>query len=259
MKILSKVASMLLLSTFAFATSFYEQPFPDAVKEAQMVARGVIGANYVDWGQSADGQKRIYTYYELKVEEVFKGSLEVNTIAMRELGGEKDGVGMQIAGTAQFSRGEDVVVFLSSEPNSDGSYDLRGMMMAKFGIRREDDGSEVLSGPGITGSDHGHSAGDSHVDSAQAKSRFTLDDLRKIVKDQGSAPANPKPRATPPTPFAPPTPATPNAAVTDPADQLVESPQTEIRSVAVDWLLRFGIMAFGISLVLFLRRRKRRK
>jgi hypothetical protein len=93
------------------------------------------------------------------------------------MGGEKDGIGLQIAGTAQFSPGEDVVLTLG-EKNSDGSYDLRGMMTGKFGITRDQSGNEILVG--ATGDDIEGTPEDHH-------GPWTLNEFRKLVASQSGA------------------------------------------------------------------------
>jgi hypothetical protein len=158
----------------------------------------------------SDGSKRIYTFYDLQIDEVIKGTASGKSLLMRELGGQKDGLGMQVAGTSQFTPGEDVVVFLG-EKNPDGSYDVFGMMMGKYNIVKDDDGNEVLKGPGIP-SNRGHD-GIIHPDDPEGQdgtlpdAKWTLEHLRKLVHAQASLvkePSNikslkpsPSPRVTP--------------------------------------------------------------
>lgn len=182
-------ASLFLLPS-ALATTFIERPFPESVSEAPLIVRGRIGTSYADWVQNAGGRK-IYTFYDLQVDEVIKGQVENRSIVIRELGGEKDGVGMHVSGAAQFDRGEDVVVFLT-ERNSDGSFDVLGLMMAKYNIQRDESGNEVLVGPGLGGA-HSHAAESSHKEAhdeshnaPEEPKKWTLDALRQLVKEQQS-------------------------------------------------------------------------
>jgi hypothetical protein len=69
---------------------------------------------------------------------------------VREIGGEKDGIGMKIPGAARFSQGEEVVVFATDRAQADGAYDLRGLMLSKLNVREESSGEERLTGPAIT-------------------------------------------------------------------------------------------------------------
>lgn len=189
----------ILSQKSALATSFYERPFPDAVKDAPIVLRAHVGMSYAHWVQGSDSSKRLYTYTEMQVDEVLKGNVNGSTVIVRELGGEKDGVGMQVPGTAQFKRGEDVVVFANDERDKDGAYDLRGMMMGKYNVTRNEEGHEVLSGAGLMGETNpalrGHdsiihpehfSEGGGHDDTADESKRpkWTLAKLRDLIRNQ---------------------------------------------------------------------------
>src|SRR4051812_41609045 len=180
----------------AQATTFVQQPFPQTVGEAPVIARGKIGRGVSDWVTFPDGQKRIYTFFELHDAEILKPPAESQnpgqkTLAIRELGGTKNGIGMQVAGAAQFAEGEDVVVFLNDR-NADGSYDVRGMMMGKYQVHKQPDGQETLSGPGLAGGPAGSIVTDDAVDRAQAgpsgASPWTVDRLRQLIDTQKSNP-----------------------------------------------------------------------
>jgi len=172
----------------AYATTFIERPFPEAVQDAPIVVRGRTGSPYSDWAKAKDGNRRIYTYTDLQIDEVLKGSPQSRTsVLMRELGGEKNGVGMQVSGTAQFERGEDVVVFLGPV-NADGSHSVTGMMMGKLEVVKGDDGKQYLSGP-VLGQGSEHSP--AHVDSENEGQRdtlpvkkWTLESLRTLILEQ---------------------------------------------------------------------------
>ncbi len=194
------------LPASVWGTSFYERPFPDSVKEAPVIVRGRVGSKKTDWVQLSDGSKRIYTFWELRIDELVKGdSSSKSSLVMRELGGEKDGVGMQVAGTAVFSRGEDVVVFLGLQ-NPDGSHDLHGMMMSKFTIRRREDGREMLEGAALRSSTHpglrGHVLhGEEGHEGPSPRPDWSLEDLRDLVRRQANdggaiTPTPRKPRPT---------------------------------------------------------------
>lgn len=180
---------LAFLTLPAWATSFIERPFPQTVQDSPVIVHGRVGPTYTDWGHESDGGKRIYTYWELEIVEVLKGSVDgaQGVLRMREMGGEKDGMGMQVPGSAQFNTGEDVVVFLSDK-NSEGSYDVWGLMMGKLNVQKNGDGKEILSGPAINNLTHSRLLDDeSHGDTPSA-SKWTLDALRNLVASQGSTP-----------------------------------------------------------------------
>ncbi len=165
----------LLAASPTWATSFVSRPLPETTQKTPTLVRGKIGSSYSDWVKTPDGGKRIYTFYDLQVTEAFKGEPKTGTsIQIREMGGEKDGVGLQISGAAQFSQGEDVVVTLG-EKNPDGSFDLRGLMTGKFGVGRDQSGNEILIG--ATGEDLDGAPEDHH-------GPWTLNEFRKLVASQ---------------------------------------------------------------------------
>jgi hypothetical protein len=65
---------------------------------------------------------------------------------------------------------------------SSDAYVLRGMMMGKFNIERDDDGTEYLVGPGI-GSERHPAERHSHE-----SSRVSLEEFRTLIKTQAATP-----------------------------------------------------------------------
>lgn len=181
------LASNLLI---AQATTFFEQPFPETVEQAPNIVRGRVGMSYSNWAVGSDGTRRIYTYTELLLDETLKGNPSGKTIVIRELGGEKDGVGMRIAGSAQFDRGEEVVVLLN-DAGSDGSFDVNGMMMGKYNIERDTNGVEYLVGAGIKetigeapeSNPEGNHDKHDHNDTGSEK-KWTLEAFKQLIQKQ---------------------------------------------------------------------------
>lgn len=215
---ITRIASVLvplltaaLTASPASATSFIERPFPESVEDAPIIVRGRAGRSQADYGAFGEGGRRIYTYTELEITEVLKGAPGASRIRIRELGGEKNGIGMHVSGTARFEAGEDLVIFL--EPKSaDGSFPVRSMMMGKFNLSRDDEGREVLIGPGIPASD-AHAEQPENLENPEKKEgrddtaappKWTLDSLRSLIKEQAKAPAESKNAADSPTPAASP-------------------------------------------------------
>lgn len=174
------------LSSLAQATTFSDRPFEDRVQDAPAVVRGRVGMSYVDWGVGPDGKRRLYTIYELQGDEVFKGEFsDPARILMRELGGEKNGVGMQVSGAAHFERGEDVVVFLGPR-NADATHDLRGLMLGRYGVAKDEEGQEYL--PDADTPLALHPDARDHAEWAQDGTRrvrkWTLTALRQVISEQ---------------------------------------------------------------------------
>jgi hypothetical protein len=178
-----------LMALPAQATSFYPQPFPETVQAAPIIVRGKVGMSYADWNRDDSGGKRIYTFYELQPTEVLKGNLTTSaSLNMRELGGQKDGVGLNVPGVSQFERGEDAVIFLKDR-NSTGSYEVQGMMMGKYNIQKDSDGNEYLTGMGLNNFNHfsNNSAGTTVTTPTK---KWTLQDLKQLIRTQADATPN---------------------------------------------------------------------
>jgi hypothetical protein len=239
----------------AQATTFIPRPFPAHVQDAPLIVRGKVGTVYSDWVATSDGGKRIYTFTEIQLTEVLKGKVAGSSIQARELGGEKDGLGMQVPGTAQFDRGEDVVVLLG-ERNGDGSHDMQGMMMGKFNVVRDPGGREVLTGGALSFSGHVHDAGQGQDGANQDKKTWSLDDLRELIRSQEAASeasrrtgeqANPLRTAAPSSAMrggAPPSPAPERAA----SGLQPQDPGTG-RSTGIDGIWTVGL-AIGAALLI---------
>ncbi|MCC7442358.1 MAG: hypothetical protein IT285_12045 [Bdellovibrionales bacterium] len=177
----------LVFPQAAHATTFMVFPFPKVVRETQMVVRGTVGSSYADWGEESPGDRRIFTFVEVRVGEVLKGEAPARDLLIaRQPGGERDGVGMEVAGTARLSRGEDVVLMLGPV-NADGSYDIQNLMLGKLVVQRDpESGEEVLSGPalakpGIRGT-HGDTPHEERTGAV-----WTLARLRGLIQEQSQA------------------------------------------------------------------------
>lgn len=189
------ILTLLLLGVFcaagflpgAHATTFLIRPFPDVVESAPIVVRGTAGKSYSNWLDDPQGGRILFTFTELSIEEVLKGLPLGNSILVREMGGKKDGVGLEVPGTAVFKQGESVVVFLGNK-NQDtvGSYSVWNMMLGKYHIQQKD-GDEwleggVFSAHGIRVGESEESHGHGHNDPNQKRWSYT--DLKKIIQDQ---------------------------------------------------------------------------
>ncbi|HTL12524.1 MAG TPA: hypothetical protein VL588_08565 [Bdellovibrionota bacterium] len=207
---------LTLLSLRAGATSFMVRPFSETIHSTDTIVRGILGPSYANWVEVQPDDKRIFTFYELEISEVVKGRVpEGRSLVFRQVGGTRDGIGMDVAGTAHFAQGEDVVVMLGAR-NDDGSYDLGNLMLGKLTVTRDaETGEEKLAGPALhePGIFLGH---DGTGPEKTAKEPWTMERLREVVKEQGDAPkrleSKEKAVTHPPSPPAPggtPTPAPP--------------------------------------------------
>lgn len=176
---------LILFSGLAHATTFVKKTFEKAVSDSEGIVRGTVGINYPNWAQFPDGSRRICTFTELTIEEVLKGDIPVSgkLLLLRELGGSKDGVSLQIPGQVRFGKGEEVVVFIALPPNSDGSFTLNGMELGKYTFMQDEDGSLYLTGGRITQNREREYAREPGATPLPVK-RWTLASLRKLIQDQ---------------------------------------------------------------------------
>lgn len=133
---------VLLLSVAAQATTFVNRPLGEVVKETANIVRGRPGESYSDWGKGENRQ--IFTYTPFVVTEVLKGGLRENRILLRQPGGGKDGMEMNVPGTAHFNTTEDVVVMLGERNKEDDSYDIPGFTTGKYSVVPGENGEPAL-------------------------------------------------------------------------------------------------------------------
>ncbi len=232
--------SVLCALTKGWAMTFYPTPFPDRVKEAPTIVRGKIGDSSVDWAVGSDGVRRLYTFYPLDVTEALKGEFDETSITIREIGGEKDGVGLDIDGAAHFTEGEDVVIFLNDK-NSDGSFDVHGMMLGKYNVIRNNNGQEVLAGPGITRDE-------------SISQKWTIESLRHLIQSQTTQRV--KPRLSP-KPLSSPS-ISPVPRKIQPPAPVLQPQEEEHASLPWRFLLPVGLLLIGLGSTLTWKFYKRR-
>lgn len=194
--LLASLFEPLSVCSVSWATTFIPRPFEEYVLRAPQIIRGVTGSHRSDWSNDSQGTRRIYTFTELKVAEVLKGNPRDfpvdSTVSLREIGGQKDGVGLMIAGTAEFKEGEEVVVFISSQQNADGSFDLSNMMMSKLSVLPSDSSgeSETLAGPALEIQAHTPTemhSNHTESNSSENKKIWNLEQLRSLIRQQTGA------------------------------------------------------------------------
>lgn len=174
------------------ATSFFQVPFKDQVSQGDKIVRAEVRSSEAKVAKGVDGIERIYTYTTLRVTEVLKGKLKINSsnqIQARQLGGEAGGRGLVVSGTAHFDTNEDTVVILGDQ-NPDGSYEVRGMSMGKFRVSVVE-GEERLEG-GSLDSTGGHFV-PSEGQRDTVPKQWTLRELRELIASQQGAPTSATP------------------------------------------------------------------
>lgn len=179
------VAALLLLfmPSSLRATTFSNRPLGAVVKEAAIIVRGKTGASAANWGKG-DQKGSIFTYTDLEITEVLKGAgqgLERgHRITVKQPGGEKDGIEMSVAATAQFSPGEDVVLTLAAK-EPDDAYMVLNFTAGKYGVV-EENGQLMLVNSLGGGEVYDPGRGDAKAQSYN--SRIPLEVFRKVIAGQ---------------------------------------------------------------------------
>ena len=127
----------VLVTGSAGATTMRPFTTEGLVREAALVVRGTVVSERASFTPSRD---RIYTDTTVHVREALVGRAGAD-IVVRQLGGTVGDVSALVPGTARFTRGEEVVLFL----RTDGHFCyLVGMAQGKLSVGRRA-GVEVLS------------------------------------------------------------------------------------------------------------------
>ncbi|MGE4231894.1 MAG: matrixin family metalloprotease [Bacteriovoracia bacterium] len=255
------VLSLFIGGIKSHATTFANLSLGELVDDSKIVVRGKTKDSYSQWDPT--GKKTIYTYTPLLVEEVVKGVLPENDksgeILIRQPGGTKDGISMQVPGRAEFSKNEDVVVLLGTQNLEDKSYDLQGLATGKYLVQTDDKGQLVLVNSLTAGvelytpKNSKQEPPNEGVSRAQAYSSLVTYDLfKKIVK--GDAPKDAKRLQFE---LSPSTPSKASQISSDEkdsqkdskekTDEMLESRQTKNGSASQSWIAVLGIALIVVS------------
>ncbi len=136
MKLLRCLALGLLLLAGAAtsrALTVLTRDFDQLVARADTVFKGVVTAKTARW--VGEGEKRhINTFVTFRVEETYKGE-SVPEQTLKFLGGELDGVGMEVPDMPQFEVGQDAVLFVVN--NGTQFCPLVGVAQGRFHVVKD--------------------------------------------------------------------------------------------------------------------------
>lgn len=93
----------------ALGTTLIAMDVPALTRASDLVVRGTVVRVEPRW---TEDKRRIITDSEILVSEVLKGNLTGKTVVVMQPGGVIGDVGQMVHGTAKFSLGDEVVVFL---------------------------------------------------------------------------------------------------------------------------------------------------
>src|SRR5215472_3191671 len=131
----------ILSAVMTWADDDVVGPLRDSITAASVIVEGEAGRPYASW-DGADPES-IRTYTPFMVTRVLKGAQPLAPILLRQTGGDVAGASTVMRG-AEFSEGEQAIVFLGARDAGDGSYDVSGGRRGKFLVQRDDSGRPVL-------------------------------------------------------------------------------------------------------------------
>ncbi len=121
--------SFLGLAHQALATTVIIPADDELIISSRAIVRGKVLSVMSAYDSEQD---RIYTYVTVKVQEVLKGNITEKKIVLKELGGTVGDRTMVIFGNAQFTPGEQTLLYLDTW--ADGSLRTHELFLGKFNI-----------------------------------------------------------------------------------------------------------------------------
>lgn len=134
--------SVLILASAAFGTTLVAVDLPALTHSAELIAIGTVRASAARL--TKDGS-RIVTDTEIQLSEVLKGKAAGTTVIVIQAGGVVGELGQKVEGTARFTVGEEVVVFLDRRGTE--RFAVTAMHQGKFRVERSSDGKAAFAVP----------------------------------------------------------------------------------------------------------------
>jgi hypothetical protein len=130
-----------LSSGMAWADDDVVGPLRESITAAAVIVEGEAERPYASWNGADPATIRTYTPF--LVTRVLKGAVPAARILLRQTGGDVGGASAVMRG-AEFSAGEQAILFLGARDQGDGSYDVSGGRRGKFVVQRDESGRSVL-------------------------------------------------------------------------------------------------------------------
>ena len=118
----------------------------ELTKRSDVIVLGTVSFIASDWNLN---RTAIETRIDLKVEEIFKGTVDHGKISFHQLGGIAGEIASSVGEAASFEEGERVAVFLLK--NNRDRLQLVGSFQGKFSIQRRPEGEMAVRRiPGVS-------------------------------------------------------------------------------------------------------------
>ncbi len=125
------IIGLLCMFSQAQATTFAKTTLKKLVKSSTLVITARVEKVESRWDEK---HEKIFTYTTLSILEQMKGTLSEKSLTIQELGGKVGSQALVVDGSAQFSEGEETLLFLVYHRQR---YWVHSMAMGKFTIAEE--------------------------------------------------------------------------------------------------------------------------
>lgn len=123
------VFCLIGLAASASAIVFESATIEELSDESSLIVHGIVEEQDAQW----EGNN-IYTYSELRILETLKGTVDGNSVTIRELGGQVGEVAARVNGVSYVTPNEELVLFLRPT-EQDGVYKIHSFMLGKFLVK----------------------------------------------------------------------------------------------------------------------------
>jgi hypothetical protein len=134
--IVALAAFALLSASLAGATTVQKFSISDLAKKSETIALARVDDVSSRWD---DNHKEIYTYISLKVLDGVKGARKNDVLTIRQIGGTVDNLISVVPGMPNFTKGEEVVVFLSPKDRAGYPW-VMGLQQGKYSVSTDGNG-----------------------------------------------------------------------------------------------------------------------
>lgn len=124
-------------AAIAFGAVMVKLETKDLAGQAEAVVVGKVTAAKAQWDEK---KTKIITLTTVQIAETVKGDLK-GEVVVRTFGGEVDGLAQLVPGMPQFTKDEEVVLFLKSENKA---WHVVGLGQGKYNVLREKDKDPVV-------------------------------------------------------------------------------------------------------------------
>src|ERR1044072_2794897 len=134
-KLLRIALPLLALCFCAFpsrATTVVMLSDDELIADSRFIITGNVRRVFSAWD---DAQTAVWTYVEVRPDRFLKGILPGRTLVLQQLGGTAGSSGMRVYGQPQFTRGQQVLLYLNTGP--DGTLHVAHAFMGMFSIVEE--------------------------------------------------------------------------------------------------------------------------